>query len=191
MRTNKEMRELLETMDINGAVVSAIIERRHRGQNQILVQERWKPEMDPQYSGTLEIPAGRIHAYENVYAAVRREVLEETGLRVKSFYPDIRTSPYAPRDDDCFAFVPFCCQQQLKGGLPRAGFVFICQVEDQEPRANPDETRKIQWMNISELLKVFEETPEKIFTLQLPVLELYFRHIWEKDISNTSAELTS
>ena len=36
-----------------------------------------------------------------------------------SFYPDIRTKTYAPKDDDCFAFVPFCCQQQLKGGLPR------------------------------------------------------------------------
>jgi len=37
---------------------------------------------------------------------------EETGLRVTSFYPDIRTKTYAPKDDDCFAFVPFCCQQQ-------------------------------------------------------------------------------
>ena len=54
-----------------------------------------------------------MHVYENVYDAVKREVLEETGLRVTSFYPDIRTKIYAPKDDDCFAFVPFCCQQQL------------------------------------------------------------------------------
>src|SRR5438552_14767154 len=97
---------------------------------EILVQTRWKPERDPLYSGTLEIPAGGMHVYENVYDAVKREVLEETGLRVTSFSPDIRTKTYAPKDDDCFAFVPFCCQQQLKGGLPRVGFVFLCQVEE-------------------------------------------------------------
>ena len=67
-----------------------------------------------------------MHVYENVYDAVKREVLEETGLRVTSFYPDIRTKTYAPKDDDCFAFVPFC-QQQLKGGLPRVGFVFYAR----------------------------------------------------------------
>ena len=54
-----------------------------------------------------------MHVYKNVYDAVKREVLEETGLRVTSFYPDIRTKTYAPKEDDCFAFVPFGCQQQL------------------------------------------------------------------------------
>jgi len=99
-------------LDVNLPIVSAIIEREHNGEKEILVQTRWKPERDPLYSGTLEIPAGGMHVYENVYDAVKREVLEETGLRVTSFYPDIRTKTYAPKDDDCFAFVPFCCQQQ-------------------------------------------------------------------------------
>ena len=61
-------------------MVSAIIEREHNGEKEILVQTRWKPERDPLYSGTLEIPAGGMHVYENVYDAVKREVLEETGL---------------------------------------------------------------------------------------------------------------
>src|SRR4030095_102972 len=100
-------------LDVNLPIVSAIIEREHNGEKEILVQTRWKPERDPLYSGTLEIPAGGMHVYEDVYDAVKREVLEETGLRVTSFYPDIRTKTYAPKDDDCFAFVPFCCQQQL------------------------------------------------------------------------------
>jgi len=75
-----------------------------------------------------------------------------------------------------FAFVPFCCQQQFKGGLPRVGFVFLCQVEDTEPVPQHDEVRDIQWMKVTELRRIFEETPERIFTLQLGVLEYYLQH---------------
>ena len=111
-----------------------------------------------------------------MYDAVKREVWEETGLRVTRFSPDIQTKIYAPKDDDCFAFVPFCCQQQLKGGLPRVGFVFLCHVEDAEPVPQHDEVRDIRWMKVSELRQIFEETPEKIFTLQLGVLEYYLHN---------------
>jgi 8-oxo-dGTP diphosphatase len=179
--------ELLRgSLDVNVPIVSAIIEREHEGEIEVLIQTRWKPERDPLYSGTLEIPAGGIHRYENVYEAVKREVLEETGLRVTSFYPDIRTKTYAPKDDDCFAFVPFCCQQQLKGGLPRIGFVFICQVEDAEPVPRPEEVRDIRWMKKADLQKIFEDTPERIFTLQLGVLDYYFHDDKRWTYSGTS-----
>jgi 8-oxo-dGTP pyrophosphatase MutT (NUDIX family) len=82
-------------LDVNLPIVSAIIEREHGGEKEILVQTRWKPERDPLYSGTLEIPAGGMHVYENVYDAVKREVLEETGLRVTSFYPVVSLQPAA------------------------------------------------------------------------------------------------
>ena len=41
-------------------VVSAIVEREHKSQIEILIQTRWKLKKDPIYSGTIEIPAGRI-----------------------------------------------------------------------------------------------------------------------------------
>jgi 8-oxo-dGTP pyrophosphatase MutT (NUDIX family) len=163
-------------LDVNVPIVSAIIEREHEGEIEVLIQTRWKPERDPLYAGTLEIPAGGIHRYENVYEAVKRAVLEETGLRVTGFYPDIHTKTYAPKDDDCFAFVPFCCQQQLKRGIPRIGFVFLCQVEDAEPGPRPEEVCHIRWMKKVDLRKLFEVTPEKIFTLQLGVLDYYFHY---------------
>jgi hypothetical protein len=52
-------------LDVNVPIVSAIIEREHNGEKEILVQTRWKPDRDPLYSGTLEIPAGGMHVYEN------------------------------------------------------------------------------------------------------------------------------
>ena len=156
-------------------VVSAIVERMKDGEKEILIQTRWKPERDPEYSGTIEIPAGWIERYENVYDAIKREVFEETGLKVKTISPDIQTSLHSPRDDANFAFVPFCCQQQLRGGKPWIGFVFLCEVEDGEPREQESETRNVRWIKVSELKKIFDETPEQIFTLQLGVLEYYFK----------------
>jgi 8-oxo-dGTP pyrophosphatase MutT (NUDIX family) len=78
--------QLRELTEVNVPIVSAIIERDRNGEKEILVQTRWKPDRDPHYSGTIEIPAGGMYRYENVYDAVKREVLEETGLRsIRSF----------------------------------------------------------------------------------------------------------
>ena len=157
-------------------VVSAIIERQNKGEAEVLIQTRWKPERDPVYSGTLEIPAGWIDKYENVYDALRREVKEETGLEVTKITPDIHTKSYSPRDDESFAFVPFCCQQQTKGGRPWIGFVFLCEVENKEPVPQDDEVRDIKWMKKIELKALFVKDPAKFFTLQLGVLDYYFKH---------------
>src|SRR5271154_4901651 len=100
-----------EEMKMNIPVVSAIIERVHDGEIEVLIQTRWKPERDAKYSGTFEIPAGWIDYYENVYDALKREVKEETGLNVTEIIPDIKTKIHSPSNDGAFAFLPFCCQQ--------------------------------------------------------------------------------
>jgi hypothetical protein len=45
----------MDNVHVNAAVVSAIIERERDGEIEVLVQTRWKPSKDPEYSGTLEI----------------------------------------------------------------------------------------------------------------------------------------
>lgn len=162
----------IKDIDLNFAVVSAIIERQ-REEIEILIQTRWKPQTDPKYSGTLEIPAGAIRRYENVYDALKREIFEETGLSVIGFKPDVKTKMYNQHGDEAFAFLPFCCQQQTKGDIARMGFVFLCTVEDQQPFAQPDEVRDIKWIKKSDLRKILDQTPEKIFTFQLGVLHYY------------------
>lgn len=157
-------------------VSSSIIERDRDGETEIFLQTRWKPNKDPKYSGLLELPAGKILAFENVYDALRREVLDETGLKIIEIYPNIKTKIYSPSEDGAFAFVPFCCQQQIKNGKPWIGFVFICKVKDEEPKLCKDECIDAIWMKKSELKRIFEETPEKIFTLQLGVLDYYFKN---------------
>jgi len=154
--------------------VSAIIERRRGGVTEVLVQTRWKPHGDPTYSGTLEIPAGAIERYEDVYHALKREVFEETGLRVATIRPEIKTRRFSPKRDASFAFVPFCCNQQIKGGKPWIGFVFVCEVKEGKLKPQKDEVKDVLWMKRSDLKKIFKKNPKRIFTFQLGVLEHYF-----------------
>jgi 8-oxo-dGTP pyrophosphatase MutT (NUDIX family) len=156
-------------------IVSAIIERQRDGETEILLQTRWKPDKDPKYSGALEIPAGGIEAFENIYDALKREVYEETGLRVTKIKPDIHTPIHTSRGDQVFAFQPFCCQVELKG-KPRLGVVFICEVEEATPKPREREVKEISWVKKSELRQLFEQFPEKFFTFQLAALDYYLNH---------------
>lgn len=156
--------------------VGAIVERVHNGSKELLLQTRWKPHADPLYSGTLEFPAGVLDKpYESACEAVAREIQEETGLTLKSIKDESRTKVYSPKgSDEIMAFRPFCCTQQLKDGKPWIGFVFICEVEDGEPRSQLSEARDVKWWPVSKVKEMFEKSPEQFFGLELPAWEYYF-----------------
>jgi 8-oxo-dGTP pyrophosphatase MutT (NUDIX family) len=157
--------------------VGAIIEREHNGNTELLLQTRWKPEKDPVYSGTLEFPAGALdEVFENVYDTLAREIHEEVGLTLKCIKNDSQTKVYSPKGDDAsFGFKPFCNVQQLKNGLPWVGFIFLCEVEDGEIVIQESEARDTKWFAKEEVKKLFENEPERLFTLELPAWEYYFK----------------
>jgi 8-oxo-dGTP diphosphatase len=156
-------------------VVSAIIEKEVDSLRYIFLQTRWKPAVSPAYSGLLEIPAGGIEGYEDVLTALRREVEEETGLKLSSISgeeiePIVENIP----GNRVKVFQPFLCQQMLSStdGLPWVGFVFRCNVTG-EASLNPEEAKDPQWVSIDQLKKMLLDTPEKFFPLQYPVLKYY------------------
>lgn len=157
--------------------VGAIVERMHNGHKELLLQTRWKPHADPLYSGTLEFPAGALdRPYESVYETVACEIKEEAGLTLKAIKNDSKTKVYSPKgSDEIIAFRPFCCTQQLKDGKPWIGFVFICEVEDGEPKAQLSEAKDAKWVPASEVKELFEKSPEQFFGLELPAWEYYFK----------------
>ncbi len=155
--------------------VSAIIERENQGKTEVLIQTRWKPGRE--YHNTIEIPAGVLDkGFESVLDAVKREVKEETGLEVIEIVNLDKTDVHSPNDDASFAFRPFACTQQLKGGLPWVGFTFVCKVKNGETRHQEDETRDIRWVEKSELKKMIESSPKEFFTLHLGSLEMYLKN---------------
>ncbi|OGY50644.1 MAG: hypothetical protein A3J59_01435 [Candidatus Buchananbacteria bacterium RIFCSPHIGHO2_02_FULL_56_16] len=156
-------------------IVSAILIRKRDEKTEVFLQKRWKPRVSPTYSGMIEIPAGGIRAYENVYDALKREVKEECGLEIVRVVEDYQSSVKEPRKHDrAFVFKPFICQQVLEtnGGLSWVGFVFFCEVTG-EVSINPAEAKDPQWVTIAQLKKLVSTKADQIFPLQLPVLEYF------------------
>ena len=168
-----EVRDKMEKFCI--PVVSAIIERTNaEGEKEILIQTRWKPDRSPKYSGLLEIQAGAIREWEDIYEAITRELREEVGLKVKSFKQHETSKVYNFHDDHGFAFKPFCAQY-MKKGAPFLGVVFLVEVEEGTPVAQKSEVRDPKWIKVSELKRLFDEKPEMFFTLYAGVIELYLK----------------
>ncbi len=159
------------------ACTGAILERNNNGVKEVFVQTRWKPGDDPKYSGTIEFPIGRLDSpFENIFDTLAHEISSETGLTLKSLKVNDRTKIYTPHDDAAVGFKPFCCVQQLKDGKPWVGFIFVCEVEPGvEPKAQKSESKDPRWLPVADLRTLFEKSPKKFFTLQLPAWEYYFK----------------
>jgi len=160
-------------------IVSAILEKVKDGERKIFFQTRWKPIVSPAYTGLLEIPAGGVDGYEDVYDAVKREVKEETGLDVIRFINDYHSGVTENRPHDKVrVFTPFICQEVLEtiDGLPWVGFVFRCEVKG-KVNMNNAEAKDPCWLSIIEIKELLKNHPEKIFPLQFPVFEYYVKHV--------------
>lgn len=158
--------------------VAGIIERRHGGKPQLLMQTRIHTYQSI-YNGTLEFAAGKLDIqYENIYDALAREIKEETGLTLTRIIDDVQTKVHKPQKHDAaFGFRPFFCTQQLRDGFPWIGFVFRCEVADGQPVDREGESKDVHWMDAADVKKIFEQTPEKLFTLEVPAWEYYFQTV--------------
>jgi ADP-ribose pyrophosphatase len=164
------------------AIISAILTRERNGIAEVFLQTRWKLDTSPTYSGLLEIPAGGIDAYENVYDTLRREVKEECGLEITKIINDYQSPITESRPHDkAFIFKPFICQEVLEtnDGLPWIGFVFLCEAEG-EVIINPAEVKDPTWVSISELKTLIQNEPARFFPLQLPVLQYFVNYAENK-----------
>lgn len=134
----------------------------------ILLQTRWKPETDPVNTGKLELPGGKWRAWESAEDCLRREIVEETGLQLISVESGSRT--YAPKDGQSVQVVePMMTVQMLDGAYPSVLTVLMATA-DGTPVANGDGSRDCSWVEIAEVVRLVEETPERITALTLAAL---------------------
>ncbi|MFQ6086555.1 MAG: NUDIX hydrolase [Candidatus Bathyarchaeia archaeon] len=154
-----------------GATVSAIIERFHDGEWEVLLQTRWKPEEDAKYSGLLEIPGGRMEYGEDVYTTLKREVNEECGLNIESIKPRIDIKTEGKYGTASVAFVPFCGEQFL--GSNYIGFVFVCTAKGELTKKGIYDAKEPRWIKFSELKKILSHESEKIYPYHLSALKYY------------------
>ncbi|MBE5782753.1 MAG: NUDIX domain-containing protein [Clostridiales bacterium] len=151
--------------------VSAIIEKTVDGESFILVQTRQK-QGGGETNGKLEIPAGKIREYEDIFAALKREVKEETGLTVTKIHGEESAVSTQTGGVTTRSFFPFCTTQNLSGAYSILLHTFLCEAKG-TPLPSTDETTDIHWIRLDTLKKIVEETPEKIFFMHINALKKY------------------
>lgn len=150
---------------------SAIIERTIDGELRILLQERQKPGEE---LGLLEIPGGKIRALESVFACLRREIAEETGLTVTR----IEGEPSGPTAEHAgysvISYTPFACAENIAGDYPILDEIFICTASG-EP-GDSSEARNFRWVSLTELAETLRREPTAFYPMHFGALQKYLRY---------------
>ncbi len=153
--------------------VGAIIVKKVGDEEFILVQERAKNNADGM-DGLLEIPAGKVREYENIFEALKREVWEETGLHVTTIRGEEDSTFLDVEGNKTIIFSPYCVTQNLSGAYSLILSTFICEAEG-ELFEKTNETENIRWMKKEELREIVDNSPESIFLMHVNALRKYLR----------------
>ncbi|MEN6314586.1 MAG: NUDIX domain-containing protein [Clostridiaceae bacterium] len=137
----------------------------------ILLQERCKSEA-PDEIGLLEIPGGKIRAFKNIFDALKREILEETGLEVIKILGENKTSVYDYDNYQVVSFMPFSCSQNIKGNYPIMEFVFICYVKGCLLE-HSGEAKNYKWIPTCQIEMMLNENLQRIYPMDLDALKKY------------------
>lgn len=151
--------------------VGAIIVKRVADDEFILVQNR-KKNSDDGTDGLLEIPAGKVREYENIFEALRREVWEETGLHLTKVKGEEDSRILNVDGNNTIIFSPYCVTQNLSGVYSIILSTFLCEAEG-KVLERTNETENIRWMRRSELKEIVENHPEDIFLMHVHALRKY------------------
>jgi len=129
--------------------VGGIIEKVENGQDFILLQKRCKQDAPDEF-GLLEIPAGKVRAFENVYDCLRREISEETGLSVVTILGETDAMQIQLDNYKINQYQPFTCAQNLEGDYPIMVQIFICSCQGRLLESS-DESQHLKWVSLRDL----------------------------------------
>lgn len=130
----------------------AIIERNSSVGTEVIVQFRTKKEQE-----CFEFPGGRINLFESFFDALKREVIEETGLDIieatgQDTY--IKTDSKYSFTVECFR--PYAIYQTVKGPFDSLGVYFKCKSAGNISSVG-DDTKDIKWISIDNLKELLSK----------------------------------
>ena len=145
--------------------VSAIIEKVEFGERFVLLQRRQK-DNGGETNGLFEIAGGKVREYENIYDALRREVWEETGLKITEISGEDKSQHIDISGAEVISIEPFCIVQNLSGIYSLIMQTFICHA-DGTLVYSTNETVDIHWESITNLKKILFEKPQELFPMDI------------------------
>ena len=151
--------------------VGAIIEKIIDGEKYILLQTRFKCG-GGNTNNKLEIPAGKLREYENIFAALRREVYEETGLIVTQISGENSITCSQIGEVETVSLEPFCVTQNMSGAYSIVLLTFICSAEGTLLDVT-DETKNIRWLKVDEVKRMIDNNPNQFFFMHINALKKY------------------
>ena len=162
--------------------VRGLLIRKYKDKIQLVIQLRKRKDEPEVY----ELPGGRINEYEKITDALRREVKEETGLKVTAIRNEsdsIITSDNETESSfavECIS--PFCAYQTIKGPVDSFGLYFMCEVEG-EMLKEGDDTTDIHWADMEEINEIIDK--HKFSEIDLPAVLMFLRG---NDLNTTLTE---
>ena len=151
--------------------VAAIIEKITNNEKYILIQTRQK-EDGAETNGMLELSAGKIREYENIFEALRKEVKEETGLSITKILGEDNQISNFIKGNEVISYTPYCITQNLSGAYSIILNTFLCEAKG-ELLTETNESQNIHWIKIEEFKKILKNNPEKTFLLHVNALQKY------------------
>jgi ADP-ribose pyrophosphatase len=137
----------------------------------ILIQERCK-ENGGLDNGLIEIPAGKIREFENIFDCLRREIWEETGLKVIEIMGEDEAVTVESNGYKVINYMPFACSQNIQGNYPIMVQTFICKVYGQV-LYKTNESKNIRWISINQLREMLDSNEEAFYPMHVSTLKKY------------------
>lgn len=145
-----------------------LLVREVENEKELIIQLR-KKKGEPE---VYELPGGRINEYEKIVDGLRREVLEETGLKVKSIRGEQDAIVTKGKSFAMECIKPFCTYQTLEGPFDSFGVHFICEVEG-ELLSRGDDTADIHWASKKEIQSLIDA--KMFLEIDLPAVLMFLR----------------
>jgi len=153
--------------------VAGIIEKKINGRKHILLQKRDKAGSTEE-KGLLEIPAGKVREFENLFDCLKREVFEETGLKVVEIIGADPNSIIVRNNYTVQGFEPFYVSQNTSGDYPILIITFICRSIGKK-LVSSDESSDIQWCPLDEIRKKLIDNPDAFYAMHITALNKYLQ----------------
>lgn len=151
--------------------VGGIIEKNIDGVDYILVQDRHKKD-EMIETGLIEIPAGKIREFENIFDCLRREIWEETGLEVTYIEGEKEAKIFESNGYKVLNYTPFSSSQNIQGTYPIMVQTFLCKAKGELIKKS-NETKNIRWLSLKELQTLLEKSEEFFYPMHVITLKEY------------------